>query len=473
MRSEWPKYRWSVAAVCVLLLLDCAFSLLAYLSLHRYSLSSSAVSWSAFSSFRSDALDTVFTCLLRLALLAAVFVLCLLYATPDYDTALEEKRRQARLHNRRLSRRKEVGDDGRSSTAHSDHEERSVSVSINGGSKYEPLLPSTAAQSSPSASDAAVPVALPTSLSQTEKHAINQRCSRYRVAGYVFIFVLCTAMQVSIGVKVVSFDFPAGVPEWPIALFLALPILFINVEQHYCSRIIGKMTREEGHSRHSLDSARLACLLLPPRFLCRELTRVVGCAVLVWQAICSRSCILTSCTSTSRRTGTAATSAGSASRRATGARHATSTCVTCASLASLACAVRESSAETRASKRRWKSPAARSIPATARVTSPLYAASHCVIPSSHSSLPDRFLLSQYLLRALKLARPHCGLILLALVCLLMNAAAQLFAPNLQGSLALSLAPTLHPHSYERVAWMSCVRAHTQLLLRVRPPVCCV
>ena len=41
---------------------------------------------------------------------------------------------------------------------------------------------------------------------------------------------------------------------------------------------------------------------------------------------------------------------------------------------------------------------------------------------------------QYLLRALKLARPHCGLILLALVCLLVNAASQLLAPNVQGSI---------------------------------------
>ena len=59
---------------------------------------------------------------------------------------------------------------------------------------------------------------------------------------------------------------------------------------------------------------------------------------------------------------------------------------------------------------------------------------------SASFLPPPALVSQYLLRALKLARPHCGLILVALVCLLMNAAAQLFAPNLQGS-AQHPAPT--------------------------------
>ena len=233
MRSEWPKYRLSVAAVCVLLLLDVLFSVLAYLSLHRYSVHSELVSWSAFTSFRRDALDTVFTCLLRVSLLVVVFGCCLLYATPDYDTALDEKRRQTRLHNRRVSRRSEAG-------------ERSVSLSINSGSHSEPLLqPNNRELPADSVSPSTL-IPMPDSLTQTEKHTVNQRCSRYRLAGYVFIFVLCTAMQVSIGVKVVSFDFPRDAAEWPIALFLSLPILFINIEQHYCSRIIGKMTREEG-----------------------------------------------------------------------------------------------------------------------------------------------------------------------------------------------------------------------------------
>ena len=274
MRAEWPKYRLSVVVVCVLLLLDFVFSLLAYLSVHRYSVQASDVSWAAFVSFRRDALDTLFTCLLRLSLLAAVFALCLLYATPDYDSALEEKKRQARLHNRRLSRRRQTTrDDSEAAEAVGAVDERSVSVAINSGSKHEPLLPSNTSQFSYSESAADAPssldelelglIPIPTELNQTEKHAINQRCSRYRIVGYVFIFVLCTAMQVSIGVKVVSFDFPDGTREWPIALFLALPILFINLEQQYCSRVIAKMTREEGTTR-SLSTPSIRRLPLLP-----------------------------------------------------------------------------------------------------------------------------------------------------------------------------------------------------------------
>ena len=227
-------------------------SLFAYLCLHGWShVSRSDVTWSAFTAFRHDALDTVFSCLLRLSLLIGVIVLSLLYATPDYDTALEEKRREARRHNRRISRGGSHSDGSSGTTAADDDDEQSVSVSINSGSKSEPLLSSSATAVSASLFDSIplpVAVPVPTELTQTEKHAINQLCSWYRTAGYVFIFILCTAMQVSIGVKVVSFDFPTELAEWPTALFLALPILFINIEQQYCSRLIGKMTREEGQS---------------------------------------------------------------------------------------------------------------------------------------------------------------------------------------------------------------------------------
>ena len=267
MRSEWPRHRVSIAGVGVFLLLDCLFSVLAYLSLHRYSVRRSDLSWSAFTSFRRDALDTVFSVVLRVLLLVAVLVFCLAYATPDYDAALEEKQRQARLHNRRVSRqsgaKERRSSDSSDHSAHTregsedDEKSASVSLSINGGSKTEPLLPSSSpyslADSNPDTDATLTPV--PSELSQTEKHAVNQRCSRYRVAGYVFIFVLCTAMQVCIGVKVVSFDFPDGA-EWPIATFLALPILFINIEQHYLSRVIGRMTREEGQLASQPTSTR-------------------------------------------------------------------------------------------------------------------------------------------------------------------------------------------------------------------------
>ena len=282
---QWAKSRWSLLALVAWLSCDLFFSALTFVCGHGYSFSAFSMDWSSLSSFERDTSDLVLCSLVRVSLIAILFSLSLVYATPDYQRALEEKQREARQHNRRIARRPAVD------TAEEFTEHR---LSINGysnGDKHQPLLSSLSSSPTASPSSPSSPVPVPRELPQADKHVINERCGRYRVAIYIALFVLCTLMQVLIGVKMVSYEYPRS-GEFPFALFMALPILFINLEQHTASRVIGKLTREEGYLFKSLHP--------------------------------------TSCT-LSAAGATAATCAGSASKRRTGATSATSICASLSS----------------------------------------------------------------------------------------------------------------------------------------------
>lgn len=200
---------------------------------------------------------------------------------------------------------------------------------------------------------------VPTELAQGDKHVINKQCGRFRTGIYVALFVVCTAFTVFIGVKIVSFDF-RGSSEFPVALFMALPILFINLEQHYSSRVIGRLTREEGYLFKSLHPHKL------------YFTDSYGSGCDVCRKRINQSY----------------------------------RCHVCDFDLCHVCFARRNRVKGEGVIRGDKG-----VKEELEISS-----------------------TQYFLRALKLAKPHCGLILVALVCLLVNAASQLFAPNLQGEI---------------------------------------
>ena len=377
---NWKASRWSLGALLLIVVLDLFFSFLSYAAFHGYSFSAFALSWSNVSSFEDDAVDIILCSIARVSLLSLLFGLAIVYAAPDYVRALEEKQREARQHNRRAARRREQRKEADDAAA-----EQRISINGNGSysngssSKSAPLLPAPAAAASSASSSASflfastlfhaplvstpsaddiVPV--PRELAQADKHVINTRCSRYRTAVFVCVFVLCTLMQVLVGIKIVSFHFQRG-HEFPVALFFALPILFINLEQHCASRLIARLTREEGYLFRSLH----------PHKLYYDVTAYGhGCDVCRKRIKESYRCNV------------------------------------CDFDLCHVCFARKNRVRGEGVVRGDKG-----VKEETEITS-----------------------TQYLLRALKLARPHCGLIMLALLCLVVNAAAQLFAPNLQGQI---------------------------------------
>ena len=243
---KWVQSKWSLVVSALICAFDLFFTFLTYFCGHEYSFSSLTLTWDALSSFESDTADLLLCVVVRVGLLCLLFVLALVYAKPDYARALEEKQREARQHNRRIAQRRDDPSD--------------LLLSINAPSSSSPAKDKTEALLSawlhPPTQSPDDPIPIPRELAQSDKHVINRRCSRYRTAISVAIFVLCTLMQVLIGVKIVSFGFPRS-REFPYAMFMALPILFINLEQHYTTRLIARMTREEGYLFKELHPHKL------------------------------------------------------------------------------------------------------------------------------------------------------------------------------------------------------------------------